>query len=349
MIYLQIGTWSFINNTSISDLKKRAGTIVAYSESYEKEDQEKNWYLGILLHQSWKKICIAPCHNIDTTQHINEYISHGGKKLLNDCLVFNPKNPLKIYFLNKIDNLSSIGNDGFIQSNVAGPDRIDIYKNNFLSSELHAFIRSIEKTNPLLYVIKKSMNVLFKSCKKKKYFGSTIYIPRTSMKDHEFIKVTQNKINSYSGFAFPLFNSKTKTIDCDREVSFAILSYQDAKHIIKQGKVKKDYYIKFLMEKNNHIIKVKVHNVKDKWLVIEDGNDETDTKKMDSHYVWERKGHQLGIWKSIPTVDILNVNAIKYVLNKTYGNFGFERDRTKCFGLNIYTGKELFSFLLHLY
>ena len=153
----------------------------------------------------------------------------------------------------------------------------------------------------------------------------------------------------YSGFAFPLFNSATKIIECISELSFAILSCKDAKYLITQGKIKKSHYIEYLMEKKNHIINVKAHNVRDKWLVLHEYKNETNTSKKHSHRVWKRNGHQVGIWKSIPTVDIHNVPALRHILNKTYGSFGFERERTKCFGLNIYTGKEvLVDFIIYI-
>lgn len=136
-----------------------------------------------------------------------------------------------------------------------------------------------------------------------------------------------------------------KIIECESESSFAILSYKDAKHIITQGKVRKSDYIKYLMKKK-HIIKVHVHNVQDKWLVLHEYNNEPNMTKKDSHRVWTRNGYQVGIWKSIPTVDINNITALKYILNKTYGTFGFERERTKCFGLNIYTGEEVIDYFI---
>ena len=115
---------------------------------------------------------------------------HGANRVLHDFLVFNEKDPLKLHFLNRIYNKSSIGNDRFIQSDIEGPDKMDIKKRFLLSPFLFHFLRENKKINPSLYLIKTTI-ILSKSSKKKTYFGTNIYIPPMSLKDHEFIKVTK--------------------------------------------------------------------------------------------------------------------------------------------------------------
>ena len=54
--------------------------------------------------------------------------------------------------------------------------------------------------------------------------------------------------------------------------------------------------------------------------------------------VWKISGKRIGIWKQTPTVKINDIKSLRYMLHRTYGNFGFERSTSKCFGLNTYTG-----------
>ena len=52
--------------------------------------------------------------------------------------------------------------------------------------------------------------------------------------------------------------------------------------------------------------------------------------------------------KKTPTVNINDLDSMRHILHRTYGNFGFDRSTSKCFGLNTYTGIErIFSFLKH--
>ena len=58
--------------------------------------------------------------------------------------------------------------------------------------------------------------------------------------------------------------------------------------------------------------------------------------KKSSTPVWKISGKRIGIWKPTPTVKINNIKSLRYMLHRTYGNFGFERSTSKCFGLNTY-------------
>ena len=40
-----------------------------------------------------------------------------------------------------------------------------------------------------------------------------------------------------------------------------------------------------------------------------------------------------------PTVKIHNLDYMKEILQRTYGNFGIDRSSSKCFGLNTFTSK----------
>ena len=58
---------------------------------------------------------------------------------------------------------------------------------------------------------------------------------------------------------------------------------------------------------------------------------------------------QFGVWKITNNVKINDLIMFKTLLHRTYGNFGFKRSKSPCFGLNTYTGKKYVHNLLIIF
>ena len=95
-------------------------------------------------------------------------------------------------------------------------------------------------------------------------------------------------------------------------------------------------------------IKIKVPNMSKCGIALEEvaENDlfksstkTNDISEKDYHVMCKRKTLQIGIWKVTSNIQINDLISFKNMLQKTYGNFGFKRAKSPCFGLNTYTGK----------
>ena len=160
------------------------------------------------------------------------------------------------------------------------------------------------------------------------------------------IQISKKVICLYDGFAFPYLDD-----NIDKEdtlVTFALLHKDDASALIKKGKIPKDKYNVILDQVAKCKIKIKVPKMSKCGIALEEvaENDVfqsckkiNDISENDHDCMWKRKNIQVGIWKVTSNVQINDLMAFKKMLQKTYGNFGFKRVKSPCFGLNTYTGK----------
>ena len=56
--------------------------------------------------------------------------------------------------------------------------------------------------------------------------------------------------------------------------------------------------------------------------------------------LWQRNGACHGVWMKTDTVEICDWNMLQFVLYHVYKDFGFSRNVTECYGLNVYTGNR---------
>ena len=130
-------------------------------------------------------------------------------------------------------------------------------------------------------------------------------------------------------------------------ITFALLHKDDASALIKKGKIAKHKYNVTLDQVAKCKIKIKVPEMSKCGIALDEvaENDVqsctkiNDTSENDDHCIWKSKNLQVGIWKVTRNVQINDLIAFKKMLQKTYGNFGFKRVKSPCFGLNTYTGK----------
>ena len=134
----------------------------------------------------------------------------------------------------------------------------------------------------------------------------------------------------------------------DSLVTFALLHKDDASVLIKKGKIVKDKYNVTLDQVAKCKIKIKVPKMSKCGIALEEVSENdlfqsctktNDISEKDYHVMWKRKNIQVGIWKVTSNIQINDLISFKNMLQKTYGNFGFKRAKSPCFGLNTYTGK----------
>ena len=97
---------------------------MAFSVSYVTAIQNKFWCLGILLFLSYNKIVIIPSESIDHRFGYDDHRRYGIRHGKVYCHKFNNYDRIKLHYLNVIHKDMSIGDDGFIQSPLNGPDII---------------------------------------------------------------------------------------------------------------------------------------------------------------------------------------------------------------------------------
>ena len=169
--------------------------------------------------------------------------------------------------------------------------------------------------------------------------------------------VKGKKSNIQDGFAFPYIWK-----DCMKQsgnVVFAILNYECSLRLISTKRLEICQYNDYLDRFKIDELSCDIHIVKEHGISFE-----YDDEIKDSHLtelvkstilkssppVWKISGRRIGIWKKTPTVNINDLDSIRHILHRTYGNFGFDRSRSKCFGLNTYTGiHSIFSFSKHFF
>ena len=162
----------------------------------------------------------------------------------------------------------------------------------------------------------------------------------------EILQISKKAICVYDGFAFPYLEDNINKEDSI--VTFALLHKDDASALIKKGKMRKDKYNITLDQVVKCKIKIKIPKMAKCGIVFEEvaKNDTREsytkinnTSEMDYRCMWKSKNLQIGIWKVTSNIQINDIMSFKNMLQKTYGNFGFKRAKSPCFGLNTYTGK----------
>ena len=117
--------------------------------------------------------------------------------------------------------------------------------------------------------------------------------------------------------------------------------------MIRESSITIEKYNEYLDMNNINKTRMKVYSIDDRGISIEKRNKDSSSNEEDNITILElesnipllkKKGTQIAYWKKAKTVTIKDVNILKKNLNKTYGNFSFQRSKTKCFGLNSYTG-----------
>lgn len=259
-------------------------------------------------------------------------------------LSFDYEEPLKLHFLNAIHSDMSIGSDGFIETDVNGPD-ILFRRNHIPTKNILNKFKLCLKTIPHLYKLEES-EIYEKNSRKIKMFGKQINA-KYKCTQSNYLSVTDNNLPICKGFAFPYLDGKV-SMKSPKQITFAILNYDDASTLIQKSKIHKNQYNTFLDLKALDKVEFTIYNIGDKGIICTEYNKEECNlhinKKLKQESdscspIWKRVGTQIGIWKPTKTFQVEDLSLLKFILQKTYGNFCFQREVCKCFGLNVYTGE----------
>ena len=99
-----------MNNTNLHCLPKHLlGVLVAYSESYTRDDLLRSWNLGMIVFCSVYVTVIIPLFEADITVAHNNYNRYSIMKSDYYYLTFCQQDPLKLYHLNAVYSKVSIG------------------------------------------------------------------------------------------------------------------------------------------------------------------------------------------------------------------------------------------------
>ena len=335
----------FIENTNLNKLPPNClGVLVAFSNSQQKSYEKKNWTLGIIIHLHPDETVIAPCTYAPVTDNVSP------KFIVSDDLrtfrPFSNNDPLTIVYLNSLHNNDVFGPDGFIDSSIYGPD---------VPFKL-ASLSSVIKIS--YYWVTRRVTPLFKISSPKCYSRSKVNPfkglsslkltskRRTNVKHIRTIRVAADPIVSEpetEGYAFPYIDREDKE---SGHVSFAFLNHDNSKFLISYKELDKDKYNTLLDSLGMYSKSIRVESIDDNGLAIEDDcesilhESSTMNKISEKQEPYQRRGILHGLWMPCDTFECEEVGLLEYVLHRTYGNFGFLRNKTTCFGLNAYTGKK---------
>ena len=162
-----------------------------------------------------------------------------------------------------------------------------------------------------------------------------------------YVKKTGRNVR-IEGYAFPY---PIQTDNSSTFIEFAYVTPESAKKIISFHCLPIENYVnllnKFLIQK----MIMRVECVRDCGLRI------VEISNLDYHLVTRGKrlktsdknsykfasfsnGILHAIWKKCDTVLINDWSLLEYILKRSYGNFGFKRNKTSCLGMNLYFGKK---------
>ena len=169
--------------------------------------------------------------------------------------------------------------------------------------------------------------------------------PMVDMRGFKTLQVNQEKDDSKTkGYAFPYIDpsiKKTKTM------KFALLKREDAQALIRLKELRWEQHNHMLRSYAIRNVKVKICRLDDNGLVLEEPdsfedalNNAGDKKTKEGKVLWERNGSCHGAWMKTDTIDICDWDMLQFVLHSVYKDFGFPRNVSDCFGLNVYTGKR---------
>ena len=297
--------------------------------------------LGILLYLHPYSTAIAPIFSTSCGQyHIsNEVVTINFMK--ND-------DKSNIIYLNKIDR-STCGDDGFIESKPAGPDIVFHIDSN-ISSTLKEKYLQLCKSQTKWYSMQQP--TCYKSFTNHPFKSSKIiklrYARVIDSTDMPSIPVSSKPITTTPGYAFA-YPSNSPNIPS--YVSFAFLSEKDAKKLIRMKRIRKEEYRILLDELATHKENYRCYEVGDKGLSLDECtyslnerqareyfNNVNDMKPNKVHLRARSRIHSL--WKKCLTFNSTHLSTMKKIISRTYGNFGVSRSCTKCFGINVYVGKN---------
>ena len=192
---------------------------------------ERPWNLGVTIYHSPQKTLILPATMVRKGIPANNYKKYGFTEYEDYCIEYSTKDTLKIQYLNCIDKETKLGKDGFIQSNVNGPDVL-FNTLEFPTKNLYRRYRKVQASNNPLFLIEK-MNIFHPKATKIKMFDQKLQL-RNRL--HPTINIVgyDHKPQIHKGFAFPYVPKKSNENVTNQ--LFGILGEEAAKSLIDKKK-----------------------------------------------------------------------------------------------------------------
>ena len=321
----------FIENTNLDSIRDNGvGTLIAFSKRDTRSRQNKLWSLGVLIFLHPTETIIAPCNGIKSCLNPSSV----DRYKISDCVIHfgsnYPNTDFSLIYLNALNNVNCCGDDGYIESDVDGPDVL------FNASHLPSKILFSKYTNA-----------------KRKY--KNIYRIADDFKNMPIMKndkdkidrliVVQNEYLSEPGFAFPYpigINNKHPTM-----MKFGFLNYKNAMSLISKGVLDTESYIQLLDDSSMYHKHLMVHNVSKSRLVIEEPTDHHPINHIHGYKSTILDCNRIlhALWKECENVHINDWSSLQSMIKRTYGNFTYHRTKTKSLGLNVYMGKKNSEFV----
>ena len=334
----------FIENHNLQSLPVGCcRVLVAYTQdSFPGRAELSDWNLGVIVNLSLFHTVILPVVHRDNGEFFGV-----DEVLTVNC--FSGKENLTVRYLNRVDHLS-VAIDGNVEASLDGPD---VVEDSVLSQSLIDNVR--KKDNERLYNVRRPTYPIshVRRETEKDCFFDRMNRCRIKTNGVRTIKCTQKERNGLSeGFSFPLIKKGRRKTNIQE---FCILDFQSARHVIRLinlNEVTLSQYnltIEFLAMRKE---KYEIFEVEEGIVFEEDSLCRQSLRyqepgKIDSEGLdpWERKGIIHGMWMPSETVEIRDVEALKYLLKSVYGKYGFQRSVSKCLGLNTYLGKRKASYV----
>ena len=340
---------SYIENSNLHSLPPNClGVLAAYSPSGKKAIVSDQWHLGVILFLHPTCTLIHPCKSIRKQSDSASSSSYEISPESSEVRYFRGINKVSIIYLNIIHPSMIVGDDGFIEASVLGPDVIFSYQTipgRMLKQKYDFATRSVEEMYSILApsCYRKFRNNPFKKL-------SSIRVNNKKAIKTEGIRTLLVKPRrtpiEWTGFAFPY---PCGNIDNPTKLSFAFLNYTNASNIIRRKSMSLLTYVHTPNQLSMFKMTFSVYYVTQSGIAIEERsipeyNRVTRKRKRSllsgSSTTWNRKGFLHSLWVPCETVQIPDEKLFKSLMKKTYRDFSYSRSKSLSFGLNVYIGKK---------
>ena len=340
----------YIENTNLNSLPPHClGVLVAYStDEVVRKAIRKSWFIGIVIFLHPSSTIILPMKGVSTICVPEYFRNYGTNCFSNKVHIFDECDAISIVYLNFIHESMAVGSDGFIESSTLGPDVL--FDTKTIPSDV-----LLERYSQAKFTTDRVYSLISSSCYKKANGNPFRDISTLNLGNKR--KLTTNNMNTLyvkksklhitkEGFAFPY---PSGNLQCPPKVTFAFLSYKNAKVLIKKGSMQVSRYVEFLDKLCLSRLTLDIYYIGKNGIAIEElvekqYNVITRRSKMklsgSSPQSWMRTGYMHGLWLPCETLEFNNPTLLRKILKRTYGDFGFQRSKTPCLGLNTYIGKK---------